>query len=147
MLPLLVVLSLPLAAPLLIPPAVAQTEQVAPAPAPRVSRAARPARQRPRTARPAPKLEEPTPIAPLPPLATTVPAPNYELAPVPNRDVQAPRALARDEDRPSFTPGFLPPPNSRRTGTSSITEDDLGSRNAALRELTPGARLRLPFVY
>jgi len=144
LLPLLVVLSLPLAAPLLIHPAAAQTEQAAPAP--RAARAARPLRHRPRPARPAAKLE-PTPIPLLPPVVTATPAPRYELAPMPNRDLEAPHSLTGNEDRPSFTPGFLKPPSSQRTGTYGITEDDLGSRNAALRELTPGARLRLPFVY
>lgn len=105
-------------------------------------------------ARPVPRQRQPVrprrrtavqPIAPLPP-PTPVPAPSTaDLAPVPNRSLEAPRtptAVARPELRPDLIrPRELPDTAMRGGGLYTDRQDRL------YREPAAGARLNIPFSY
>lgn len=79
-------------------------------------------------------------------LATAAPRLGYEPAPVPNRSLEAPRALDETarQDKPSLTPSILyknlPTPNQAAQGAPSHTEERLFAPG-------PGARLKVPFSY
>ncbi|MHB0678116.1 hypothetical protein ACX4MV_05880, partial [Roseomonas mucosa] len=83
-------------------------------------------------------------LPPAPPPATTRP---YDIAPMPNRDMEAPRPRDQGADnRPSFGPDLFEP--QRVPGSNpSIDEDDLARRRDQFRDIVPGARLRVPFSY
>jgi hypothetical protein len=101
----------------------------------------RPARRRrPRrrtTRRPAEPAPEPPPPPP-PPRAGT-------LAPMPNRDIEPPRARIAP-DAPSLGPTFIQPRGGTRGST--FEDDEFQRRQDRLfDEPAPGARLRVPFSY
>ncbi|MHB0705713.1 hypothetical protein ACX4MT_18760, partial [Roseomonas mucosa] len=100
-----------------------------------------PPRRAPRRRAPPPAQEAPPPA---PPPATTRP---YDIAPMPNRDMEAPRPRDQGADnRPSFGPDLFEP--QRVPGSNpSIDEDDLARRRDQFRDIVPGARLRVPFSY
>jgi len=103
------------------------------------SRPARRRRSRRRAARrPAEPAPEPAPAPPPPPRAGT-------LAPMPNRDIEPPRARVAP-DAPSLGPTFIQPRGGTRGGTF---EDDQFQRrqDRLFDEPAPGARLRVPFSY
>ncbi len=96
-------------------------------------RAQQPPRRRPR--RPAP--------APAPPQAAH---PLGDPAPVPNRDVEPPRARGADRPTARLDPTLIDP-NEPRFGTA-VDRNNLQAReDRLLRQPAPGARLRLPFAY
>ncbi|MHB0674015.1 hypothetical protein ACX4M0_08570, partial [Roseomonas mucosa] len=101
-----------------------------------------PPRRDPRRRAPPPAQQEAPP--PAPPPATTRP---YDIAPMPNRDMEAPRPRDQGADnRPSFGPDLFEP--QRVPGSNpSIDEDDLARRRDQFRDIVPGARLRVPFSY
>ena len=100
-----------------------------------------PPRRAPRRRAPPPAQEA---LPPAPPPATTRP---YDIAPMPNRDMEAPRPRDQGADnRPSFGPDLFEP--QRVPGSNpSIDEDDLARRRDQFRDIVPGARLRVPFSY
>jgi hypothetical protein len=94
----------------------------------------RPSRRRPRRAAP----EEPLPLPPEPPAP-----PRADLAPVPNRGIEAPHGAQRDV--PSFELDVIEPRLTPRGGT--FESDQVQRRQDRLFEPAPGARFRLPFAY
>lgn len=111
---------------------------------------ARPAQQRrPRRVvrRPArPPAEQPQPVPP-PTLAVPV-RPSPDLAPMPNRDLEAPVVRNDNEGRPSFSPSLIQPRDLPGTSGSTLSRDDLARREDKLfREPAAGGTLRLPFSY
>lgn len=106
-----------------------------PRPAPTVRR------PRPRTATKPPPLEIAKHPSPPPPPRTPGAAANAQ-APVPNRNLEGPRAVV--EDRASLNPSVinrnLPGRGHAATGTPTLLEDKLFTP-------APGARLSLPFSY
>ncbi len=97
----------------------------APTPAPKPPRRPRKPRQRQATA------------------TTTTPEPLGQPAPVPNRDVEAPRGL-HEPPRARLSPTMIDPapaqPHLGRSGFAVQTQEDRLIRNPA-----PGARLSVPF--
>ena len=99
----------------------------------------RPAPRRP--ARPAPRAAEAGP-----PAAVTVPAPRSDLAPVPNRAIEAP-SVRSEADRPSFSPTLIEPRDLGAGGVNRDRDGRLSREDRLFREPAPGATLRLPFSY
>jgi hypothetical protein len=104
-----------------------------PAPAPRPRR-----RRRPRqAARPEPPPPETANLAP-----PTPPASRLEAAPVPNRDLEAPRVIR--PEGPSFAPDVI---QRRLPGRGQAAEGVPDRTEERLFAPAPGARLNLPFSY
>lgn len=113
-------------------------EEAAPAPT-----AQQPARRPRRPRRPAqaakpqdlpPKAEVVVPARPEKPL--------FEAAPVPNRDLEAPRVV--EKDAPRLTPSVIERPLPSR---GQATEGSVSLQEERLFNPAPGARLKLPFRY
>jgi hypothetical protein len=67
-------------------------------------------------------------------------------APVPNREVEAPRARGTDRPTARLDPTLIDP-HEPRFGTA-VDRNNLQAReDRLLRQPAPGARLRLPFAY
>jgi hypothetical protein len=109
-----------------------------PAPAPAPARPRPPRRRTPR------RLEAAVePIRPLgPPEAPPQARPRLDAAPVPNRDIEAPRTVHRDE--PEFGPTVM---NRRLPSRGQAAEGSYSSREDRLFTPGPGARLSVPFSY
>ncbi|MDT8331950.1 hypothetical protein RQ831_12880 [Roseomonas gilardii] len=103
-----------------------------------------PPRRAPRRQATPPAQQEAPPPPPAPPPAASRP---YDIAPMPNRNMEAPRPRDQGADnRPSFGPDLFEP--QRVPGSNpSIDEDDLSRRRDQFRDIVPGARLRVPFSY
>jgi hypothetical protein len=68
-----------------------------------------------------------------------------ERAPVPNRDIEAPR-LRLGPEEPTFRPDFIRPRDELRGGT--FDGDQVRQRHDRLFDQpAPGARLSIPFSY
>ena len=84
-----------------------------------------------------------------PPTASIPVTPRYEAAPLPNRSFDEPRAqTAPQPQRPGqaeFRPRILQ--YDDLPGDRTLRPEELTRRGADLREATPGATLRVPFVY
>ncbi|MFN8983919.1 MAG: hypothetical protein ACK5X9_15565 [Alphaproteobacteria bacterium] len=73
----------------------------------------------------------------------TAPEPPGNLAPVPNRDIEAPRGL-RDPQRASLSPTLInPEPAQPHLGQSGFAVQ--AQEDRLLRQPAPGARLNVPF--
>ncbi|UFN47726.1 hypothetical protein LPC08_17125 [Roseomonas sp. OT10] len=121
-----------------------------PAPQAAPAEAARPAQQRRRRARivrPArPRAQQPEPVPPATLAVPTTPQP--ELAPMPNRSLEAPIARNDNDGRPTFSPSLIQPREVPGQGGSTLNQDDLARREDRLfREPAAGGTLRLPFSY
>ena len=118
---------------------VASTQTTAP-PATSTPPAARPAR-RPRRPRQAAKPEsmprKAEPVAPDPPGE-----PMVEAAPVPNRNLEAPRVV--EKDAPSLSPSVI---QRALPSRGQATEGSVSLQEERLFNPAPGARLHLPFRY
>lgn len=116
---------------------VSEAQEAAPQPA-----VPKPAR-RPRRRRPAPAAK-PQDLAPN--AEVVVPArpekPVFEAAPVPNRDLEAPRVV--EKDAPSLTPSVIQRPLPSR---GQATEGSVSLQEERLFDPAPGARLNVPFRY
>ena len=127
------------------PPAAsaAAPERPSATPAPTTPRRKPPPRRAPKH-RAAPPAQQEAPPSPPPPPAASRP---YDIAPMPNRNMEAPRPRDQGADnRPSFGPDLFEP--QRLPGSNpSIDEDDLARRRDQFRDIVPGARLRVPFSY
>lgn len=98
------------------------------------------ATQRPQPPRRRPRRPAPAPAAP------QAAHPLGDPAPVPNRDVEAPRARGTDRPTARLDPTLIDP-NEPRFGTA-VDRNNLQTReDRLLRQPAPGARLRLPFAY
>lgn len=112
--------------------------------APAAPRRKPPPRRAPRRQATPPAQQEAPPPPSAPPPAASRP---YDIAPMPNRNMEAPRPRDQgDDNRPSFGPDLFEP--QRMPGSNpSIDEDDLSRRRDQFRDIVPGARLRVPFSY
>ena len=117
-----------------------QDGEAAPAPAP-----ARPRRRAPR--RPGPRRFTTPPLTAIQPLPGPAPAPSpqVEVAPMPNRSLEAPRGpAARDAAR--LRPDLIEPrnlPDGRQQQGNNFTE----RQDRLFRDPAYGARLEIPFSY
>ena len=80
-------------------------------------------------------------LAPEPP----APVSRSEPAPVPNNDIEAPRAESRVPG-PQFNPTLIDP-NDPQAATANDANSLRAREDRLLRNPAPGARLRLPFSY
>lgn len=87
------------------------------------------------------RRESPPPAAP-PPAA----AARGEPAPVPNRDVEAPRARLDAAGSPRVNPALIDP-DEPRVGAITDRSSLQAREDRLLRNPAPGARLRVPFAY
>lgn len=118
----------------------AAAQEAPPVPAAGPARGPSPARPRPRRPRRVAK-PEPTPQqAESPPPRPQGPV--FEAAPVPNRDLEAPRVVEKDVPRlsPSVIQRSLPSRGQAAEGNVNLGEERLFNP-------APGARLNLPFKY
>jgi len=138
--------TLALSALLLGPPAVPETGETILQMAQAASETPASKRQRParRTARrrAAPPQAE---LPPPPPPAAPLPEQQADLAPMPNRSVEAPRQpFAPDTTR--IRPEFIEP--RRLPDTQGHSPNDyMTQRDSLFRDPAPGARLQIPFSY
>jgi len=91
-----------------------------------------------RRQRPSARAAPPPPAAPL----------RGEPAPVPNRDLEAPRDpdAARAATAPRLNPALIDPEEPRISATLD-RHSPQARQDRLLRDPAPGARLRLPFAY
>lgn len=78
--------------------------------------------------------------------ATVSPPPRNDLAPVPNRDMEAPRRAEAAAQAPQIAPTLIDPAEPR----FGATGDPFGPQareDRLLRQPGAGARLRMPFSY
>ncbi|MCR0982447.1 hypothetical protein [Roseomonas populi] len=112
--------------------------EAAPAPARRRQPRRRPARRRPI----APPQEEALTI----PSPSPAPTPRVDIAPMPNRSIEAPRAPTPPETA-TIRPDLIEPralPDARtQSGTNNYTE----RQDRLFRDPAAGARLNIPFSY
>ena len=105
-----------------------------------------PVRRRPARRRAANRLTSP-PIIESPASPAPVPAPQAEIAPMPNRSIEGPRAPAERQVtrlRPDLIePRSLPDSRTQSGGNSSYTE----RQDRLFRDPAAGARLEIPFSY
>ncbi len=87
------------------------------------------------------RRDTPPPAAP-PPAA----AARGEPAPVPNRDVEAPRARLDAAGSPRVNPALIDP-DEPRIGAITDRSSLQAREDRLLRNPAPGARLRVPFAY
>jgi hypothetical protein len=102
------------------------------------SRPRRPARRTARRATPPPVIEAPPPPAPAPP-------PQAEIAPMPNRSIEAPRGPYAP-DTAQIRPDLIRPrnlPDARVQSDNEYTRE----RDSLYREPAAGARMNIPFSY
>jgi hypothetical protein len=102
----------------------------------------RPARRRAQRPRPAPPVAE----APLPdPSPSPAPAPQADIAPMPNRSLEAPRGPFAPQTT-QVRPDLIRPrnlPDSRVQSDNEYTRE----RDSLFREPAAGARMQIPFSY
>ncbi|WP_137127232.1 hypothetical protein [Roseomonas sp. HF4] len=85
---------------------------------------------------------DPIPLPPpSPPDALT-----WAPAPVPDRDLEAPRGDRSREGAPRLDPALIDP-NAPRVGTARDSSNPQDVEDRLLRQPAPGARLRVPFTY
>lgn len=97
----------------------------------------RPARRPARRVR----REDPPPPPPAP-----APAARGEPAPVPNRDLEAPRTRLDAAGSPRVNPALIDP-DEPRIGATADRASPQAREDRLLRQPAPGARLRVPFAY
>jgi len=113
----------------------------APAAAAPAQRPRRPVRRRPpRRAAPNPQTDEV--IAPAP---SPAPAPQADVAPMPNRDIEAPRAPTPRETT-QVRPDLIRP-RSLPDARGQFESDYARERDSLFREPAAGARMNIPFSY
>ena len=72
--------------------------------------------------------------------------PRGEPAPVPNRDLEAPRRAESATPPPRIDPALIDP-NEPRMGATADPHGPQAREDRLLRQPAPGARLRMPFSY
>lgn len=96
---------------------------------------------RPAARRRARRRQEMIPPPPPPPIAA-----RGEPAPVPNRDIEAPRRAVAGEGAPRLDPALIDP-RGPRLGATTDPHGPQAREDRLLREPAAGARLLLPFGY
>lgn len=128
-------------------PAVAQTSPApGQAPSARTTAQAATAPTTRAAQRPAPRRAQPQRRATPAPAPAQAAHPRGDPAPVPNRDMEPPRAREAPGPTARLDPTLIDP-NEPRYGTA-VDRNNLQAReDRLLRQPAPGARLRLPFAY
>jgi hypothetical protein len=126
--------------------AMAQPAATDPAPPAATSRTPSAASARAAAARPVPPRRTARRPLPAPPPAPPPVVARGEPAPVPDRDLEAPRDRRASQPVPRLDPALIDP-NEPRIGGITDRNNPQAREDRLLRQPAPGARLRLPFTY